>query len=369
MVKKIKTGWLFRIRVYDYVQGKNIDVYRSGFRTKKEADEAAYRMKQDYIPKEIKRLEQTKFSDVYDQYLAKRKKEKKITSYYNIVPCLDKNILQPFGKLTINNINSQNFNAWFSELDDRTLTVDYKNFILREMKGIAIFIRKNYKIDLTFIEDETSFRDDEFKKDDKKYYSIDQFNTFIKEVDDVLYRAMYSIMFYTGLRLGELRALTWNDYFKTYLDIEKTLSTRLVKQTGKPLITAPKTKKSVRTVTIPNQASQAISEHYEDCKKKSGFSKSWFIFGDSYPVAENTIRNRLRAYAKKANLHYVNPHGFRHSFITALYQLGVDELITSKAVGHESIATTRNIYTHISNKHKDDVIFSAFDSINTDKKA
>jgi len=362
-LKKQKNGYSFRIRVYDYVKGRNVQVFRSGFKTRKEAEEAEYRLRQEYVPKEIKKLEKSSFESVYDEYLSKRKKEKKLTSFYNIIPSLNKNILEPFKDMKISDITKQHFNRWYKELDERNLTIHYKNFILREMKGLAIFIRKNYRIDLTFIEDEPSFRDDEFKSDDKKYYTIDQFNTFIQAVDDVLYKAMFNTLFYTGLRLGELRALTWNDYKDTFINVEKTMNTRIIKHTGKPIVTVPKTRKSVRTVTIPRQASSSLIEHYNQCKLKSGFKSSWYIFGDSYPIAENTIRNRLRYYAKKSNLEYLHPHGFRHSFITALYQLGVDEMITSKAVGHESIATTRNIYTHISNKQKDDVIYSAFDSV------
>jgi len=367
MIGKNSKGWYFRIRVYDYIQGKNIGVARYCFNTKKEAVEAAYRLKLDYTPKEIKRLERSTFESVYQEYLVKRKKEKKITSFYNLVPSLDKNILEYFKGYTINNINHQIFSKWIRQLDSKDLTIVYKNTMLREMKGIAIFIRKNYKVDLTFIEDESPFRSDEFKQEDKKYYSIEQFNTFISHVDEVLYHAMFSTMFYTGLRLGELRALTWNDYYDTYFDIVKSVNTRIIKQTGKMMLTAPKTKNSVRTVTIPEVLNESIKAHYEQCKNKSGFSNAWFIFGDTYPIAETTIRNRLQSYAYKANVHYVNPHGFRHSYITLLYQLGVDELITSKSVGHESILTTRNIYTQISEKQKNDAVMDAFKDIKNHK--
>lgn len=44
-------------------------------------------------------------------------------------------------------------------------------------------------------------------------------------------------------------------------------------------------------------------------------------------------------------------------------------MIASKTLGHESIATTRDIYTHISNEEKDDEVLSAFDSLNKQKKA
>lgn len=369
MIDKNKKGWYFRIRVYDYQLNKNVEVYRSGFPTKKEAEIASIKMKSDYQPREIRILERSLFEEVYQSYLLKRKKEKKITSFYNMVPTLEKNILTYYKTYNINQINQIVFRNWINELDARDLNIDYKNSILREMKGIAVFIRKNYRVDLSFIEDEPSFRNDNFDLKEKEYYTLKQFNALIEVVDDGLYKAMFNSLFYTGIRLGELRALKWNDFKSKYFIIEKSINTRMIKHIGKPMITAPKTKKSNRTVPIPESAMESILIHYEDCKTKAGFTNSWYIFGDTYPIAENTIRNRLRMYAAKANIPYLNPHGFRHSYTTLLYRMGVSEMIASKTLGHESIATTRDIYTHISNEEKDDEILDAFSKLEKQKKA
>lgn len=369
MIDKNKKGWYFRIRVYDYQLNKNVAVYRSGFTTKKEAEIASIKMKTDYQPKEVRVLEKSSFVDVYDQYMLKRKKEKKITSYYNMVPTLNKNILEYYKSYTINQINSRVFRTWLNELDQRDLNIDYKNSVLREMKGIAEFIRKNYRIDLSFIEEEPPFRNDDFEVKEKQYYTLKEFNKLIDTVDDSLYKALFNTLFYTGIRLGELRTLKWTDFKTKYFNIEKSINTRMIKHIGKPMITAPKTRKSVRTVPIPELAMDSILAHYKDCESKAGFTSSWYIFGDTYPIAENTIRNRLRMYAAKANIPYLNPHGFRHSYTTLLYHMGVNELVASKTLGHESIATTRDIYTHISNNEKDDEILNAFSNLNVQKKA
>lgn len=360
MIDKNKKGWYFRIRVYDYQLNKNVEVYRSGFPTKKDAEIASIKMKTDYQPKEIRALERSSFEEVYNSYLIKRKKEKKITSFFNMVPTLNKNILEYYKPFNINQINKHVFTQWINELDSRELTTHYKNSILREMKGLAVYIRKNYRIDLSFIEEEPTFRNDEYEYNEREYYTLNQFNALISQVDDLLYDTLFTTLFYTGLRLGELRALTWNDFKSKYLSIDKSINTRMIGQLGKPLVTAPKTKKAVRTVPIPDVALEKLNKHYEECKNKAGFSHTWFIFGDTYPIAENTIRNRLRKYAAKANIPYLNPHGFRHSYTTLLYRMGVNEMIASKTLGHESIATTRDIYTHISDQDKDDEILNAF---------
>ncbi|MCU0105006.1 tyrosine-type recombinase/integrase [Acholeplasma vituli] len=92
----------------------------------------------------------------------------------------------------------------------------------------------------------------------------------------------------------------------------------------------------------------------------------WFIFGDSEPLSETTLRRKLLNYSKRAGLHYVTPHGFRHSYTTLLYLLKVPDVIARETLGHESIETTRNIYTHISKTTVENVIMDSFKKILND---
>ena len=47
----------------------------------------------------------------------------------------------------------------------------------------------------------------------------------------------------------------------------------------------------------------------------------------------------------------ITPHAMRHNFITMCWEQGLDILVTMKLVGHSDYQTTRNIYTHLSDKH------------------
>jgi integrase len=77
------------------------------------------------------------------------------------------------------------------------------------------------------------------------------------------------------------------------------------------------------------------------------------------------LRRKLLMFSKQSNLHYVTPHGFRHSYTTLLYTLKVPDEIARETLGHESIETTRNIYTHISSKTVSDVLMDSFDKLDS----
>lgn len=172
MTDKTKNGWYFRIRVYDYVQGKNIGVYRSGFKSKKEASEAAHEFSKSYEPQTEKYSLNATFDDAYNEYLEIRKKKIKITAYYNELPLFEKHILLFYKDIKIRQITRQVFSRWIKELEKKKLSISYKNHILNTMKQIAILIRRRYKLDLQFIEEEPIFRSDVFVDNEKKYIRL-----------------------------------------------------------------------------------------------------------------------------------------------------------------------------------------------------
>jgi len=360
MIGKKKDFWYFRIRVYDYVQGKNMDIYRSGFKTKKEATEASHEFAKSYEPKTEQYSVNSTFNDVYEEYLEIRKKRIKITVYYNEVPTYNKHILNFFSGVKIRQISKQLFNRWIKEMTAKELSITYKNQILNTLKQIAILIRRRYKIDLQFIEEEPPFRNDEYIEKSRSIYTLAEVKRLISCTDDILYKTMFGIMFFTGMRLGEIRALNWHDYENQSIIVRKSLNTRIKKQVGKNLVTTPKTRKAYRSIPLPDFANSLLINYKNICMNKCGYMEEWYIFGDSMPISETTLRRKLLMYSKKSGLHYVSPHGFRHSYTTVLYELSIPDEIARETLGHESIETTRNIYTHISKSVVDDTIINSF---------
>jgi integrase len=165
------------------------------------------------------------------------------------------------------------------------------------------------------------------------------------------YRAMVSLIGATGLRIGELLALRWGA-----LDLENgTLTVResVFEGTFQP----PKTLRAMRTIPLGPRTVQALMAHR---KRATRTADEDLVFGrqSGDPFRESKLLARvLQPAAKRAGLGKVTWHQFRHIHSSLMSDLGVPVKIAQEQLGHASISTTLNIYTHtIAASHRDAVI-------------
>ena len=155
------------------------------------------------------------------------------------------------------------------------------------------------------------------------------------------YRTMVCLIAATGLRIGELLALRWSA-----LDLEgRTLTVRESVFEGK--FQLPKTQKAVRTIPLGPHAVTALSAHRARATRTAGND---LVFGNRKgdPLREAKLLQKvLQPAAEKARLGRVTWHQFRHIHSSLLNDLKVPAKIAQEQLGHASIATTLNIYTHV----------------------
>jgi integrase len=155
------------------------------------------------------------------------------------------------------------------------------------------------------------------------------------------YRTMVSLIAATGLRIGELLALRWKS-----LDLEiGTLSVRESVFEGK--FQSPKTQKSRRTIPLGPHAIAWLREHRLRAKRTAAHD---LVFGNrsGRPTRESKLLQKvLQPAAEAAGLGRVTWHQFRHIHSSLLNDLHVPVKIAQEQLGHSSISTTLNIYTHV----------------------
>ena len=149
---------------------------------------------------------------------------------------------------------------------------------------------------------------------------------------------------YTGLRLGELLALTWEDidFVDATISIEKTRY-YLKDETGcyKKQVSRPKTDSSIRIIPVP----KAILSQLKKIKKKS---RSPFVIStkDGTAVTNRSYQTTYKRLLKKAGVEYRNFHVLRHTFATRALESGMDIKSLSEIMGHKSPVITMNRYAH-----------------------
>lgn len=212
-------------------------------------------------------------------------------------------------------------------------------------------------------------------KSDVPEYSAEQVRKlllFAKENDSHIYIFLL-LALYTGLRKGELLALTWDDvdYDKKLLRVNKSRTGSRKAITTQ--ITTPKTESSNRKIPLNDTVLEALKaekkrqdEHAEILGKGYDKSSSFIIrtvLGKSYVnlSAINRVVNRL---TEKAGLPHCTIHGFRHSVASILDDNGVPIQDISVLLGHESVQTTERIYINRRKTAKAETIETLDNAIN-----
>ncbi len=151
---------------------------------------------------------------------------------------------------------------------------------------------------------------------------------------------------YTGLRIGEICALTWADILieEQCLYIHQTMQRIQVK--GSPekkttvVILSPKSECSVRRIPVPDEIGQLLRmlQKQDDAYLLTGMAHSY--------MEPRNLENRFKSVTMKCDISDVNFHALRHTFATRCVELGFDVKSLSEILGHASVNITMNRYVH-----------------------
>ncbi|KKF49847.1 tyrosine-type recombinase/integrase [Streptococcus uberis] len=186
------------------------------------------------------------------------------------------------------------------------------------------------------------------------YWSIEEFKEFLNlfEPEEYNYQLLFTCLFFTGMRLGEALALTWNDIdFKTQT-IHITKSIYISK--GISYISTTKTKAGMRRIIIHKK----LNDELINWKKNQYKLLDNFVTGDinELQLFQNSpmviTKNATEKFYKKIlkrdpNIKRIRIHDFRHSHASLLINQGEDYLLVKERLGHASITTTIDTYSHL----------------------
>jgi integrase len=152
-------------------------------------------------------------------------------------------------------------------------------------------------------------------------------------------RALWATALYAGLRLGELRALRWED-----LDLAAGLLRVERSWDAREGVVEPKSRAGKRTVPIPAALRDHLVEHRMATGRVTGLT-----FGRSpdRPFQPSSVAVRAKAAWKRAGLQPITLHEARHTFASLMIAAGVNAKALSTFMGHSSITITLDRYGHL----------------------
>lgn len=194
-------------------------------------------------------------------------------------------------------------------------------------------------------------------KPKRRYYDDEQCKILLENLtelgkEQIKYKVAIILTIFTGVRLGELMGLEWQDVdFKTGI-VSINRSSQYLADKG-VFTKTPKTESSIREVAIPDFVISLLEEYklwYDE--QKSFYGELWtnsnrlFVQADGKPMHPSTISKWFVKYVAQIGLPVINFHGLRHTNATLLISQNIDVAVVAARSGHAQITTTFNFYVH-----------------------
>lgn len=147
----------------------------------------------------------------------------------------------------------------------------------------------------------------------------------------------FELLYWCGIRLGELRALTPADIDFETNTLSITKSYQRIK--GEDVITKPKTKKSIRKVVMPDTVAKEMKDFLDSIY---GLEQEDRVF----PISKSYLHHEMDRGVKESGVKRIRIHDLRHSHVAHCIELGFSPVAIAERMGHEGINITFN-YAHL----------------------
>ncbi len=332
--KDNKTGKWFCKFYYTDWQGNNRQKWKRGFATKKEA----LTYERDFLERQSANPDMT-FQNLYELYMedmAGRLKQSTILTKKHIY---ETHILPFFGSKPINEIKASDVRRWQNQLmnSPNGYSNTYLKTINNQLTCIINYAKRFYDLNTNPCGQAGSMG--QAKAEEMDYWTYDEYTAFREGIKDKpLSYICFQVLYWTGMREGELLALTAADIdlVKKQIDINKTYQ----RLNGTDITTPPKTKKSRRKVPIPDFL----------CQELQNFINTRYMLAPNerlFPATKHFLSHEMERGCKKTGVKRIRIHDIRHSHASLLISMGENPLLIKERLGHEKIQTTLGTYGHL----------------------
>lgn len=329
-------SWYISVRYVNW-KGEHARKVKRGFATKREATE----WERSFLQENAGNLDMS-FETFVDLYKKNLKERLKLSTWQTKVSIIDTKILPYFKKKRINDIKVSDVVAWQNTL----LNMEDENgerYSLVYLKTIhnqlsAIF---NHAVRYYDLQSNPAAKAGNMGKEKTRemlYWTKDEYIKFSNAIMDkpVSFYA-FEVLYWCGLRLGEMLALTPSDFNfeKNILRINKSYQ----KIGAEDVITDPKTPKSIRNVQMPDFLAEEMKDY---------ISSLYEIEPDQriFPITKAYMHNEMTRGSNAAGVKRIRIHDLRHSHVSLLIEMGFGAVAIADRVGHESIDITYR-YAHL----------------------
>ena len=358
------TAYMFKAYLgTDELTGKQKYTTRRGFTSRKEAQLAISRLKLEIEENGFVKANHDTFEEIYLLWFdSAYKNTVKESTYVKTKETFRIHILPAFGSMKLNKISvtycQTTVNNWCDSLAKYRVMKNYVTKVLDY--SIALGLLKDNPMRKITMPKRKEVVDGEKVENFYNKEELQQFLGCIKSDGFARWNALFRLLAFTGFRKGEALALEWKDidFNQSTVTVNKTLARG---EDNKLIIQSPKTKTSVRTVSVDPGTMQLLKEWRKE--QATDFLKLGFNTMNPSQVVFTTykndymqlasVTNRINKIIKKHDLKVITTHGLRHTHCSLLFEAGASIQEVKERLGHSDIKTTMNIYTHVTQQAKE----------------
>lgn len=353
------------------LQGKPIKKTKTVHGTKKEAEIELAKFVADVqngMVIEGKSLKFSEFTEIWKRDYGS--KELAPSTYKRYCRMLETRLLPYFGHFYVNKIKPTDIMQFYDLLSKDTQLVRKKDnngsktlkplsgkTILEHHRLLRAMLHKAVYWQVIVSNPAERVQPPKVKKPKRKYYDDDQCKILLENLEQldeeqIKYKTAIILTVFTGVRLGELMGLEWNDIDFRNGIVSINRSSQYLADKG-VFTKVPKTESSIREVAIPDFVISLLEEYklwYEE--QKSLYGELWidsnrlFVQADGKPMHPSTISKWFVKFIGQIGLPVINFHGLRHTNATLLIAQNIDVAVVAARLGHAQITTTFNFYVH-----------------------
>lgn len=321
----------------------------SGYERKKDAENDLPRILNE-IRKGYTEPENMTLEEYFDQWLNRKKRNVQPGTYEHYESYMRTHIIPGLGHLKISQLEPHHVESFMDEVHEKDLSQRSKKHIFRILSS-ALINGKRSGIKEGIMEGIESPKVD---RQQIEFWTQEEVNKFMGSLKSKNHAIPIILALATGMRRGEILGLKWSQ-----VDFENkkiSVFNQLKKDDGGKWIISPqlKTSTSYRTIDIDHNTVELLKEHLRQQDKDKmkcgpdyhnlGLVCATSTGGSIKPTYLRTVFNRT---IKKSGVKKISFHGLRHTHATLLLRDGVHPKVVQERLGHRSIQTTLDTYSHI----------------------
>lgn len=327
--KDKKTGkWYCKFYYTDYT-GEKKQKLKRGFKLQREAKE----WERNFL-EHMQGTPDMTFQTLYNHYMEDITYRLRPGTVSGKKNRLENRILPYFKDKPINQITAADIRKWQNE----QISKGYSESYLRVVDATLVAIL-NFAVDYYNLPANPCNKVKNMGKivRSMNFWTLDQYKAAVSVADHPTFKIMLQMLFYSGVRIGELLALTIEDcnFDARTINIDKTL----YRINGEPIIAPPKTKNSIRIVSMPAAIMDDLRAYIDRIYKPQ---KDTRIFMTS----KSAFRYNMIKYAKNAGVSVIRNHDLRHSHVSLLIELGFSPHLIADRIG-DTVQMVNNTYGHL----------------------